>query len=102
MHNIAEYLKGKKKQVQLYATTKPDIVFEHNGKKYAVEIETGVSYRNYKKQLLEKVKQLKKNYGDRWIFVVTNEKIAPKYNTLGKTFTRTNFLKQFEKWIKKT
>lgn len=99
---IEEYLKPLVENIELFETTKPDIIFEANGKKYAVEIETGTVYKTFKKQLLEKVENLNKEYQKNWFFVVTNEKISPKYNKLGRTFTRKSFGRQFEKWLKKT
>ncbi|MEM4259555.1 MAG: hypothetical protein QXS38_02225 [Candidatus Pacearchaeota archaeon] len=99
--NIAEYLKSKFKNVELYQTLKPDIIFERKGKSYAVEVETGSLYLKARDRLTEKVKQLRENFGERYCFVVTNEDFALIYNRLGKTFTRTTFLKQFQKWLKK-
>ncbi len=99
--DIAEYLKTLTDQVYLYETTKPDIVFELKGKRYAIEVETGKTLQTFRKQLDEKIAVLNEEYEKRWCFVVTNENFAPTYNTLGKTFTRTTFLKQFSKWIKK-
>lgn len=102
VYNIAEYLKKFTKKIELYETAKPDIVFENNKKSYAIEIETGSLYKKARKQLYEKVEQLKKDYPTKWCFVVTNEKLAPVYNSLGKTFTRKTFVKQFTKWLTKT
>lgn len=100
-YDIANYLKTLADNVELYQTTKPDIVFSIKGKKYAVEVETGSIYETNKKQLYEKVQQVKKEYGDNWFFVVTNYRLGSVYSSLGKTFTRKNFVKQFSKWIKK-
>ena len=99
--NIAEYLKSKFKRVELFQTLKPDIIFERKGRIYAIEIETGSLYRKAKDRLQLKAEELRKNFEDRYCFVVTNEDFAPIYNRLGKTFTRTTFIKQFNKWLKK-
>lgn len=98
IQNIAEYLKPKTTNLEMFETTKPDIIFEMNGKKYAAEIETGSIYLKDKTKLQNKVNNLRKEFGNNWFFVVTNEKFAPAYNELGKTFTRKTFIKQFEKW----
>jgi conjugal transfer ATP-binding protein TraC len=102
IQNIANYLKTLTNKIELFETTKPDIIFEIKGKQYAAEIETGSVYLKDKKKLENKVESLKKEFGNNWFFVVTNEKFAPHYAHLGKTFTRKTFIKQFEKWVKRT
>jgi hypothetical protein len=99
--NIAEYLKSSNINFELFNSVKPDIVFKVNGKDYAIEVETGKVYSKDKKKFEAKIKSLNENYGKRWAFTVTNENLSPTYNQFGKTFTRTNFLKQFRKWLKK-
>lgn len=98
-YDIANYLKSLRdvNEVKLYETKKPDIVFEANGKKYAIEIETGKVLRKNKKQLFEKVKTLNKEYGDKWFFVVTNKNIAPVYNKLAKTYEKRTILSKLKK-----
>ena len=98
---LANYLKSISKKIELFETLKPDIIFELNGQSYAIEIETGSLYLKAREQLARKVEELKNNFEDRYCFVVTNENFAPIYNRFGKTFTRTTFLKQFSKWLKK-
>lgn len=99
-YHIAEYLKSRKYGIELFTSSKPDIVFEVKGEKYAVEIETGRLLRN-SKALAEKVRQLNKNFGDKWFFVVTHRKWAPEYNKYGRTFIRGRFKKQFPGWLEK-
>ena len=98
--NIAEHLNKISNKLELFETTKPDIVFNIGKKKYAVEVETGKVYTKDKKKFHAKIKALNQSYGNNWFFVVTNRDFAPIYGRFGKTFTRQNFLKQFEKWIK--
>src|SRR3990167_6740026 len=81
IQDIAEYLKPFTDSLELFETTKPDIVFSKDNKKYAVEVETGIIYSTNKKKLENKVANLKEEFGNNWFFIVTNEKIAPKYNT---------------------
>ncbi|MBU0894257.1 MAG: ATP-binding protein [Nanoarchaeota archaeon] len=83
--DILNFIKKFTNKVWLYETVKPDIVFEVNKKKYVIEVETGKTLKNNKKQLLEKIKVLNEEYGKRWFFVVTAKKLASKYNNLGKT-----------------
>jgi len=98
--NIAEYLKSKKIAYELFNSVKPDIVFTINGKKYAIEIETGKVYSKDKKKFNEKVKTLKKDYGNNWFFVVTDWNLVSNYSKFGKTFSKRNFIKKFERFIK--
>ena len=98
--NIAEYLKSRVDNVELFASVRPDIIFEVKNKKYALEIETGKIYKNNKRQLLQKVKQLNKEFQDNWFFVVTDWNLTSKYSKLGKVLTKRNFIKKIEKVIR--
>jgi hypothetical protein len=82
--DIADFLERKGIKVSKFITKKPDIVFEFNGKKIAVEVETGIAYKNARFQLLDKVKSLIDNY-DEWFFVVTDRNFVKKYSKIGKT-----------------
>jgi len=86
---IEEHLERYTKNVKLFNTTKPDIVFkDKEGKVWAVEVETGS--KKDKKRLEEKVRVLKKNLGRRWFFVVTTEKSKKMYEKYGEVLTRFN------------
>ena len=98
--NIAEYLRTTTDKVELYTSVKPDVIFEIKGNKYAIEIETGKVFRNNKKQLLEKVRLLNKEYGKNWFFVVTDKNIAGKYKKLGKTLTKRNVMQKLQEICK--
>ncbi len=100
-YDITSHLKSKEIPHELFNSVKPDIVFTQNKKKYAIEIETGKVYTKNRQKFNEKVKTLKEEYGDNWCFVVTNRNLSSLYSKFGKTFTRKNFLKQSEKWLKK-
>ncbi len=84
-YDIANYLKKITDKVWLYETVNPDIVFEINNTKYAIEVETGKTLKFNKKQLLEKIKVLNRTYGKNWFFVMTNKKLTTKYNKLAPT-----------------
>ena len=99
-YDIANYLKKFTKDVQLFQTKKPDIIFKINKKEYAIEVETGKMLKYNKKQLLEKVKTLNRDYKDRWFFVVTDKKFAPKYNKFGKTYDKRYITSQILKLVK--
>jgi len=94
IYDIANYLKKFTKKVQLFETKKPDIIFEINKKKYAIEVETGKVYTKDKKKFLAKVNSLKKDYGDNWFFVMTNRNYLSKYSKFGKTYDRRNIAKK--------
>lgn len=84
-YDIANYLRKFTDKVWLFETVKPDIVFETGNQKYAIEVETGKTLKYNKKQLLEKIKVLNKEYKKNWFFVMTNKKLTPKYNKLAPT-----------------
>ncbi len=87
--DIEKYIRKFTDKVQIFNTGKPDIVFEVDNKKYAVEIETGKVLLTTKKKFIEKVRTLKKNYGKNWFFVVTNKNLQPKYSKFGETHTKS-------------
>jgi sRNA-binding protein len=91
VNDIAEYIKKFPCKVETFNTAKPDIVFEINKKKYAIEIETGKVIKD-KKKFGEKVKSLKKNYGKKWFFVVTDWNLQKKYSKFGETYTKLTLL----------
>ncbi len=84
---IRNYLMNFTNRVFLYNTLKPDIVFEAFGKKVAVEVETGL--HNNKKDLEEKVYNLRKEYKDNWFFVISHKHLREKYEKYGKVYVRT-------------
>jgi len=84
-----------------YKTVKPDIIIEFKNRKVAIEIETGKVLRNNRKQFIEKVNRLDKDFGDNWFFVVTNRNLVKKYKKYGPTYTRKNVIKAIEKYVKK-
>ncbi len=94
---IAEYLKHYTKKIKQYLSVKPDIVFDINGKEWAVEIETGIILKKNKNQLLDKVESLKENYGRRWFFVITDRNLLKSYKRYGKTFTKRNIVGKIDK-----
>ncbi|MBR9702215.1 DUF87 domain-containing protein [Candidatus Pacearchaeota archaeon] len=80
-YDIAEFLKSNNIKTELFITKKPDIVFEIDKKKYAIEIETGAVLSKVK-NLEEKVKLLNENYSQ-WFFVVTDRNKVKKYKKFG-------------------
>ena len=81
---IEEYLREFTKEVVLYVTVKPDIVFKAGGQKFAIEAETGRMVKDRNKMEI-KVGLLNKEYGKDWFFVVTSYKLREKYERWGRT-----------------
>ncbi len=96
---LEEYILQFTKNVRLYETNRPDVVFVGGRKKIAIEVETGVLLKD-KNRLDEKIKALNKYY-DEWFFVVVHSDLAYSYCKLGKTFTRKNVCKQIRRYFKK-
>lgn len=97
---IADYLKSFTDNVQLYQTSKPDIVFSIKGVIYAIEIETGKVYQKDKAKLNAKIATLKTEYGKNWFFVITNRNLYPIYSKLGETCTKKSFVRTILRMIK--
>lgn len=88
------------KKIKTYLSVKPDIVFEINGEEWAIEVETGIILKKNKNQLLEKIENLKENYGRRWFFVITDRNLLKSYKRYGKTFTRRNVIGKIDRIMK--
>jgi hypothetical protein len=93
-------LKHYTKKIKTYLSVKPDIVFEINGKEWAVEVETGIILKKNKNQLMEKIENLKENYDRRWFFVITDRNLLKSYKRYGKTFTKRNIVGRIDKIMK--
>lgn len=94
---IVEYIKNKVNNIQTFETVKPDVVFEIN-KTYAIEVETGKVLQHNRKNLINKVKLLNKNYDD-WFFVVTNRNLVSKYRKYGKVIDTRYLKNQLDKFL---
>ncbi|MBI5065993.1 ATP-binding protein [Candidatus Woesearchaeota archaeon] len=86
VHNILEEIKKHTNKVFAFETVRPDIIFEHNNKKYAIEIETSKFLEHHKKRIFDKVKQNNEEFGKNWFFLITKaqnfyfySKQAPTY-----------------------
>ena len=87
------------KKITTSVTVNPDVSFKFKGKWYAIEIEKG-SLLYKKDQLKNKIELLNKNYGNRWIFLVSKRELVKKYRKFGKVSTRKDLKKNIEKWLK--
>src|SRR3989344_2721118 len=85
---IEEYIQRYTSDVVLFETSEADIVFESQGKKVAIEVETGVKLRKENPRVEMKVDLLNKKYGSDWFIVVTDWSFKEKYQKYGKTYVR--------------
>jgi len=99
IRKIAEYLREYNFEVWTFKTVKPDIIFEVQNRKIAIEVETGSNLRNNKKSFLNKLELLRENYGYNWFFVVTNRNLVKKYKKYGNTYTRKNVLRAIWRYV---
>ncbi|MBS3152275.1 ATP-binding protein [Candidatus Woesearchaeota archaeon] len=75
-----ESIKTKTDKVSINVAGKEDIVFEDKkGKKWAIEIETGIDYKKHKERLNEKFTNLKNKYGKRCFILLTNFQLLNNY-----------------------
>lgn len=98
---IYEYVKQYAREVRLYLTVKPDIVFRASTQTYAIEVETGVTLKRNKRQLLDKVRTLREDFVRRWFFVVTDRNLVKAYRRYGKTYSKRNILKKIDKILER-
>lgn len=84
IQDIKLFLEKKGIKVETFNTKKPDLVFEHKGKTYAIEVETGKKIEKDRKQIVNKVEELNKNYKN-WFFVVLNTANVSLYRKFGHT-----------------
>ncbi len=96
--NITEYLRKNGIEVKLYATKKPDMVFQINKKTYAIEVETGSAFSKIK-NFHEKIKLLNANY-DKWFFVITKRNLVKKFRGFGDSVDKRYVKLRLDKLIK--
>ncbi|MBS3165829.1 ATP-binding protein [Candidatus Woesearchaeota archaeon] len=82
---IEEYLKKYVEKVELFVSSNADIIFEVQGKKVAIEVETGSQHHS---KIENKVQLLKKRFGESWFFVVTDWREKEKYAQFGQVYVR--------------
>jgi len=99
VYDIADYISTFTGKVNTYQTIKPDVVFEVDGMKYAVEVETGKVLKASKKSLQDKVNNLNKQFGKNWFFVVTDRNFAKAYRKFGETYNKTTIAKRLSEIV---
>lgn len=93
---IVDYLKQYTQEIETYRTTMPDIVFEANGEKYAIEVETGSILKD-KSKIKNKVELCNKRFGKNWFFFVTNRNLEKEYAKFWKVSTKRNIKSKIDK-----
>src|SRR3989339_1959548 len=101
VYEITNYLKKFTDKVDTPRTSKADLIFEVEGKKYAIEVETGKLIEKDKSKIQKKVEYLKKDFGDNWFFFVTNLHLKKKYHKFGSTVDHRGIKRKFFALFKK-
>jgi len=89
------------KEIKEHKSFDADITFKHEGKWFALEIEIGSLLRKHK-QLQEKLNYLNKKYPKRWLFIISNKKLLPKYRKYGLSTPRKEIQENLKKLMKNT
>jgi len=101
VQNIVEEIKKYTQKVEVFVTTKPDIIFKNKKGKYiAIEVETGIDFGKHRKRLIEKFTTVHQEYKNNAVIVLTDKMHRDKYNRIAphtKILVRTqiqDFIKQ--------
>ncbi|MCF7859652.1 MAG: DUF87 domain-containing protein [Candidatus Cloacimonetes bacterium] len=101
VENIKEEIQKHTKDVQLYVTKKPDIIFKNKkGKEMAIEVETGFGFSKHKKRLKEKFFDVYMEYKKDAIIVIAQKSLKDRYTRIApylQIIKRTEILE----WINK-
>ncbi len=82
VHNIKEEIQKYTKEVNVFITTKPDILFKNKkGNCVALEIESGKNFKRHKERIKNKFANCLKKYPETYI-VLTSTKMKNKYKRL--------------------
>ncbi|MDD5193779.1 MAG: DUF87 domain-containing protein [Candidatus Nanoarchaeia archaeon] len=95
-YDIYYYIKRFTEKAWIYQTVNPDVIFEINGNKYAIEVETGSIYKN-KKRFDAKLNLLKDKFKENWFFYVTDKNLAPIYGKFGPTYEQRTIVGKIKK-----
>jgi hypothetical protein len=92
---IANYLKKFSDYVEINLSDSPDIIFDVNGEQYAIEVEN--ERIKDREKFAERVRNLKREYGKRWFFFITNRNQVKAYRRFGVTHTKRNIKAKIKK-----
>ena len=89
---IEDELKKRGKATELFVNNGPDVVFEHKGRAYCFDVETGTNLARDKGKVARKFGYYAHEYYRSHIFV-TSKKLKHKYKRYGIVITRASLLK---------
>ncbi|MBI2444846.1 hypothetical protein HYV43_00475 [Candidatus Micrarchaeota archaeon] len=89
---IEKEVKNREGTPKLNVTDGPDIEFEHGGKKYAFEVETGSVLKRNPDYVQKKFEKLKEKYNRIFVFV-TSFKLKYRYSKFAKVISRSTLRK---------
>lgn len=89
---IEAELKKRGKRAKLHVNNGPDVVFEHKGHKYCIDVETGTNIARSKEKVERKFGYYARNYYRSHIFV-TKKRLKYKYGKYGIVVTRAKLKK---------
>ena len=84
--------------IEEFETREADIRFRYHGMPFAIEVETG-TLLSKKHQLRNKVLYLNQKYPERWLFLVSNKNLLPKYRKFGVVSSRSELPKKLKKLL---
>lgn len=97
VYSIFNYLRDSGLQdIATFATQKPDIVFNYDGKEHAFEIETPFYLKKKHRRLTAKTEVNNKQYPNKWWIVPTRSAYARSFKRYGKVLTRSQVLQWIE------
>lgn len=98
MHKLLKTIEGVT-NIKEHLAVDADITFKFNNKYYAIEAEKGDLLRK-KDQTQIKLDYLNRKYRKRWMFLVSNKNLLPKYQKLGFSTQRSRVLKNLKVLLK--
>ena len=96
---IESELRKRGKEAELFVNNGPDVVFEHKGRRYCFDVETGTNLARDKGKVARKFGCYAQEYHCSYIFV-TKKKLKHKYRKYGRVVTRASLLQALNGTLK--
>ncbi len=97
---VADYIKSLGITVETPNSVEPDIIFEINKVKWAIEVETGTYPESKPEEFENKLQNLNQKYSEKWIFLVIHRKLTNQYRRYNtKTYNRHQIKKKVQEII---
>lgn len=87
--------------IQEHLSKDADITFYYNKKRFGLEIETG-TLLGKTAQTEEKLRYMNRKYENRWMFIVSNKNLLPKYKKIGFATQRIEVAENLKKLLDST